>query len=94
MIMAMCFVFGQIPITDTIISRYVPDLWRAKILSLKFLLNLSVGALILPIGSKLLQNGFSMSELFFIMSLISFFIIISAIILPNQSKAERIDLKS
>lgn len=94
MIMAMCFVFGQIPITDTIISRYVPDLWRAKILSLKFLLNLSVGALILPIGSKLLQNGFLMSELFFIISLISFFIIISAIILPNQSKTERIDLKS
>ena len=88
----MSFVFGQIPITDTIISRYVPDLWRAKILSLKFLLNLSVGALILPLGSKLLQFGFLMSELFFTISLISFFIIISAIILPSQSKTERVDL--
>tara|TARA_X000001036_G_C20492964_1_gene730565 strand:- start:161 stop:886 length:726 start_codon:yes stop_codon:yes gene_type:complete len=92
MIIAMSFVFGQIPITDTIISRYVPDLWRAKILSLKFLLNLSVGALILPLGSKLLQFGFLMSELFFTISLISFFIIISAIILPSQSKTERVDL--
>ena len=29
MLIAMCFVFGQIPITDTILSRYVPDSWRA-----------------------------------------------------------------
>ena len=94
MIMAMCFVFGQIPITDTIISRYVPDLWRAKVLSLKFLLNLSVGALVLPIASLLLQSGFLISELFFMMSAIGILIIISAVILPNQRKAERIDLNT
>lgn len=91
--MAMCFVFGKIPITDTIISRYVLDLWRTKILSLKFLLNLSVGALVLPIGNKLLQADFLMPELFFLMSPMSLFIIISPIILPTHSKAERIDLK-
>ena len=36
MLVAMIFVFGQIPITDTIISRYVPDEWRNKVLSIKF----------------------------------------------------------
>ncbi len=91
MIIAMCFVFGQIPITDTIITRYIPDLWRAKILSLKFLLNLSVGALVLPIGSTLLKYGVSMSELFFFISFIAFFIVISAAILPRQAEDERID---
>ena len=94
MIIAMCFVFGQIPITDTIISRYVPGLWRAKVLSLKFLLNLSAGALVLPIGSKLLQHGFSMSELFSVLSIVTFFIIVSAAILPNQAESERLDINS
>ena len=34
MLIAMSFVFGQIPITDTILSRYVPDEWRARRLAL------------------------------------------------------------
>ena len=37
-IAAMSFVFGQIPITDTILVRYVPDDWRSRVLSAKFYL--------------------------------------------------------
>ena len=48
MLVAMCFVFGQIPITDTILSRYVPDNWRARVLSVKFMVNLTIGATVLP----------------------------------------------
>ena len=33
MVIAMSFVFGQIPITDAVMSRYVPD-WRGRILSI------------------------------------------------------------
>ena len=43
-ILAMPFVFGQIPITDAVLSRYVPDARLAKALSVTFLLNLGVGA--------------------------------------------------
>ena len=42
MMIAMSFVFGQIPITDAVMSRYVPDSWRSRILSIKFLLNLCI----------------------------------------------------
>ena len=44
MILATPFVFGQILITDAVLSRYVPDARRAKALSVTFLLNLGVGA--------------------------------------------------
>ncbi len=43
-LLAMGFVFGQIPITDAVLSRYVPDQWRTKVLSVKFMLNLIIGA--------------------------------------------------
>ena len=43
-ILAMPFVFGQIPITDAVLSRYVPDARLAKALSVTFLLNLGVVA--------------------------------------------------
>ena len=92
MLIAMSFVFGQIPITDTILSRYVPDEWRAKALSLKFMLNLVVGAAVLPICGLLLQSGMMMSSLFVILSCIAALVVASGIILPVQIASHRQDL--
>ena len=92
MLIAMSFVFGQIPITDTILSRYIPDKWRAKALSLKFMLNLVVGAAVLPICGVLLQSGMMMSSLFIMLSLISSLVVASGIILPIQLASHRQDL--
>lgn len=92
MLIAMSFVFGQIPITDTILSRYVPDEWRAKALSLKFMLNLVVGASVLPICGLLLQSGMMMSNLFVILSSIAALVVASGIILPIQIASHRQDL--
>ena len=92
MLMAMCFVFGQIPITDTILSRYVPDDWRGKVLSIKFLLNLSIGASVLPICSLLLQTGFTMAHLFSLMSIVAILVMLAAFILPHQTSSERVDI--
>ena len=91
MMMAMIFVFGQIPITDTILSRYVPDNWRARILSVKFMVNLSIGASVLPICGVILQNGFEMSTLFAVMSGIAGLVVLAAILLPVQSDSHRLD---
>jgi MFS family permease len=92
MLIAMSFVFGQIPITDTILSRYVPDEWRAKALSLKFMLNLVVGAAVLPICGILLQSGMMMSSLFVVLSCIAALVVASGIILPVQKASHRQDL--
>ncbi len=91
MLLAMSFVFGQIPITDAILSRYVPDAWRARVFSVKFMLNLSIGASVLPICGIILQTGYSMTHLFTLMSAIATLIVIAAIVLPQQQSDQRID---
>ena len=91
MLIAMSFVFGQIPITDTILARYVPDAWRAKVFSVKFMLNLSIGASVLPVCGLILQNGYTMATLFTLMSAIAILIVVAAIILPQQKSEQRID---
>ncbi|MDC1381893.1 MFS transporter [Candidatus Puniceispirillum sp.] len=91
MLLAMCFVFGQIPITDTILARYVPDAWRAKVFSVKFMLNLSIGASVLPVCGLILQNGYTMATLFTLMSVIAILIVVAAIILPQQKSDQRLD---
>jgi MFS family permease len=85
-IAAMCFVFGQIPITDTILVRYVPDHWRSRILSAKFLLNLCIGASVLPITSQLLKAGYDLKTVFTFASVIAIGVVFSSIILPKQTK--------
>ena len=85
-IAAMCFVFGQIPITDTILVRYVPDNWRSRVLSAKFLLNLCIGASVLPITSQLLKIGYDLKSVFIFASLIALGVVFSSILLPKQTK--------
>lgn len=89
MILAMCFVFGQVPITDAILARYVPDMWRSRILSIKFLINLSVGAAVLPFCGLFLKLGFDMTDLFALTSTAAIFLGLAAFILPKQTNINR-----
>ncbi len=83
MLMAMFFVFGQVPITDAILVRYVDDQWRARILSVKFLINLCAGASVLPLVSLFLSYGYTFSDLLTILSYLAIFVVISAYMLPK-----------
>ena len=83
MLMAMFFVFGQVPITDAILVRYVDDQWRARILSVKFLINLCAGASVLPLVSLFLGYGYNFSDLLMILSCLAIFVVISAYMLPK-----------
>ena len=83
MLMAMFFVFGQVPITDAILVRYVDDQWRARILSVKFLINLCAGASVLPLVSFFLGYGYTFSDLLTILSCLAIFVVISAYMLPK-----------
>lgn len=44
----MLLVFGQIPITDTIVARYAATEWRSRVYAVKFLLSLTVAAAAVP----------------------------------------------
>ena len=85
MLAAMIFVFGQVPITDVILVKYVKDSWRGRVLSIKFMVNLSAGASVLPITSVLLKNGYNFSFVLQCLALMAITIIIAGLLLPNKS---------
>ena len=93
MLMAMFFVFGQVPITDAILVRYVDDRWRARILSIKFLINLCAGASVLPLVSLFLGYGYNFSDLLMILSCLAILVVISAYMLPTI-KVNKPELKT
>ena len=83
-LIAMAFVFGQIPITDAVLSRYVPDEWRAKVLSVKFLMNLVIGASALMMARYLLSSGAGFPSILQVLALSACMIVAAAFLLPTQ----------
>ena len=90
MLAAMLFVFGQVPITDVILVKYVKDSWRGRVLSIKFMVNLSAGASVLPITSLLLKNGYNFSFVLQCLAFMSICVIISGLLLPNKTSGLKI----
>ena len=87
-ILAMAFVFGQIPISDAVLSRYVPDQWRAKVLSVKFMLNLVVGALALLAARTILASGGGFESVMTMLAIAACLVVLAALVLPDRSGSE------
>jgi len=87
-VIAMGFVFGQIPITDAVLARYVPEQWRAKALSVKFMLNLVIGALALLSARTILASGGGFDMVIVMLAGAASLIVLAALLLPARSGAE------
>ena len=87
-LLAMAFVFGQIPITDTVISRYVPDAWRSKVMAVKLMLNLVIGALSLLAARYILESGAGFSGMIAVVAIVAALISLAALLLPGRVRRE------
>jgi len=83
-LLAMAFVFGQIPIVDAVLARYVPDAWRAKVLSVKFMLNLVIGALALLTARHVLAAGGGFATLMMVLAVAAGLVFLAALLLPAR----------
>jgi MFS family permease len=86
--LALSFVFGQVPITDAVLSRYVPDEWRTKTLSIKFLLNLIIGAMALLCARYILGIGGGFGTVMTVTAASAIMIIAGALLLPRLKEEQ------
>ena len=86
-LLAMGFVFGQIPITDAVLSYYVPDQWRTKVLSVKFMLNLIIGATALATARRMLSSGAGFEGVIQVLALVACLIVAAAFVLPSRQSS-------
>ena len=87
-LLAMAFVFGQIPITDAVITRYVPDVWRTKVMSVKFMLNLVIGAMSLLTARAILAGGGGFEQLMVVLAIVAVLVFLSALLLPARTDTD------
>ena len=55
------------------------------------MVNLTIGATVLPICGVILQSGYEMAALFSVMSMLAVFVVIAGALLPVQADAQRLD---
>ncbi len=91
--LALSFVFGQVPITDAVLSRYIPDEWRAKALSIKFLLNLIIGAMALLCARYILGIGGGFETVMAVTAASATMIIAGAFLLPKLKEEQTVTSK-
>ncbi|MCA8929357.1 MAG: MFS transporter [Alphaproteobacteria bacterium] len=80
----MLAVFGQIPITDALITRYTPDAVRGRVFSIKYILNLGVGSLAVPSIWYMHEQAGGFHDLFLMLTGCAAVVLVAAAILPYR----------
>jgi MFS family permease len=79
----MLMVFGQIPITDVLVGRITRSEWRARVFSVKYIINFSVSASALPLIAWL-HSGWGFGALFAVLSVAAACIFTVVLGLPRR----------
>jgi hypothetical protein len=56
-LLATALVFGEIPLSDALVSRFASAEWRSRVYGLKYVLSLGVSALAVPLVAWLYDRG-------------------------------------
>jgi len=83
----MLAVFGIIPIQDTLVARYTPQAWRARVYALKSFAGLGVSATAIPLIAWLHEPGGGFSMLLVALAVCAGAFAAAALILPGHRPA-------
>jgi MFS family permease len=84
----MFFIFGQIPINDAMIARYVADEWRSRAYALRYLVSFSASATAVPLVAYLHRGGGGFEQILLVLAafaLVNFIGALSFPVLRNKS---------
>ncbi len=85
----MMAIFGQIPLNDAIVGRYVADEYRARVLSVRYVVSLGVAAIAVPLIAVLHRTEGGFRNVFMVLAALAFAILVSAVFFPSREKLLR-----
>jgi len=81
----MLAVFGQIPLNDAIVGRYVADEYRARVLGVRYVVSLGVAAIAVPMIAALHRTAGGFSNVFLVLAVLAAGVWISALFFPTRA---------
>jgi MFS family permease len=85
----MMAIFGQIPLNDAIVGRYVADEYRARVFSVRYVVSLGVAAVGVPLISVLHRTDGGFRNVFLVLAALACAVMAAAFFFPSQDKFRR-----
>jgi MFS family permease len=80
----MLAVFGQIPLNDVIVGKYVADEYRARVLSVRYVVSLGVAAVAVPLIAVLHRTEGGFRNVFLVLAALAAGMLIASLFFPSR----------
>ena len=88
-LLMMMAIFGQIPLNDGIVGKYVADEYRARVLSVRYVVSLGVASVAVPMIALLHRTEGGFRNVFLVLGVLASAIFISALFFPSRERFTR-----
>src|SRR5688500_4466551 len=82
----MLAVFGQIPLNDSIVGKYVADEYRARVLSVRYVVSLGVAAVAVPLIAVLHRTDGGFGNVFLVLAALAAGMLIASFFFPSRGR--------
>ena len=87
-LLMMMAIFGQIPLNDGIVGKYVADEYRARALSVRYVVSLGVASAAVPMIAILHRTQGGFRNVFLVLGVLACAVFISALFFPSRRRMQ------
>jgi MFS family permease len=82
----MMAIFGQIPLNDAIVGKYVADEYRARVLSVRYVVSLGVASIAVPLIAVLHRTEGGFRNVFLVLAALAAAVMAAAFFFPSRDR--------
>jgi MFS family permease len=80
----MLAIFGQIPLNDAVVGKYVADEYRARVLSVRYVVSLGVAAVAVPLIAVLHRTQGGFRNVFLVLAALAAAMLVCSLFFPSR----------
>ncbi|HYL89470.1 MAG TPA: MFS transporter [Burkholderiales bacterium] len=85
-LLMMMAIFGQIPLNDGIVGKYVADEYRARVLSVRYVISLGVASVAVPLIALLHRTEGGFRNVFLVLALLACAVFVAGLFFPSRQR--------
>jgi MFS family permease len=85
-LLMMLAIFGQIPLNDAIVGKYVADEYRARVLGVRYVVSLGVAAVAVPMISALHRTEGGFANVFLVLAVLASGVFVASWFFPSRAE--------
>jgi len=85
-LLMMLAIFGQIPLNDAIVGKYVADEYRARVLSVRYVVSLGVAAVAVPLIAVLHRTEGGFRNVFLVLAVLASGMLLASLFFPSRRR--------